>query len=415
MSKAVLIGVVCLFIFGSLNLGCASSSSFDSSLDEIIKPYSFSFAGWEIEALSYELEDFLFGGGDETADDSPLVLDYFSLNQQISDLEFQIEIGGDSIEADELAALKEQLEELKGRNDALEDGVERIIQKQIIETLKQMGIFNPLDGHLNLEISFPPVNFKLEAPPHLLIVSPRDRIERTKEITLVQDISPQEREEIENAVDELGVSSIIVGLGGVATYPSFVIDSAGLQFTINVAIEEWLHQYLFFRPLGFMYSLHLAGITPNSEIAVMNETLVGITREEIGAVLYQNYYSQYLGEVEENNQTETTQSDEPEFNFFKEMREIRLAVDDYLAQGEVEQAEAFMEQKRLFLASKGYYIRKINQAYFAFYGTYAAGPISVNPIGTELKTLRGMNTSLSAFLNTVAAMTSRDDLKNSLE
>ena len=415
MSKAVLIGVVCLFIFGSLNLGCASSSSFDSSLDEIIKPYSFSFAGWEIEALSYELEDFLFGGGDETADDSPLVLDYFSLNQQISDLEFQIEIGGDSIEADELAALKEQLEELKGRNDALEDGVERIIQKQIIETLKQMGIFNPLDGHLNLEISFPPVNFELEAPPHLLIVSPRDRIERTKEITLVQDISPQEREEIENAIDELGVSSIIVGLGGVATYPSFVIDSAGLQFTINVAVEEWLHQYLFFRPLGFMYSLHLAGITPNSEIAVMNETLVGITREEIGAVLYQNYYSQYLGEVEENNQTETTQSDEPEFNFFKEMREIRLAVDDYLAQGEVEQAEAFMEQKRLFLASKGYYIRKINQAYFAFYGTYAAGPISVNPIGTELKTLRGMNTSLSAFLNTVAAMTSRDDLKNSLE
>ena len=415
MSKAVLIGVVCLFIFGSLNLGCASSSSFDSSLDEIIKPYSFSFAEWEIEALSYELEDFLFGGGDETADDSPLVLDYFSLNQQISDLEFQIEIGGDSIEADELAALKEQLEELKGRNDALEDGVERIIQKQIIETLKQMGIFNPLDGHLNLEISFPPVNFELEAPPHLLIVSPRDRIERTKEITLVQDISPQEREEIENAIDELGVSSIIVGLGGVATYPSFVIDSAGLQFTINVAVEEWLHQYLFFRPLGFMYNLHLAGITPNSEIAVMNETLVGIAREEIGAVLYQNYYSQYMGEVEENNQTETTQSDEPEFNFFKEMREIRLAVDDYLAQGEVEQAEAFMEQKRLFLASKGYYIRKINQAYFAFYGTYAAGPISVNPIGTELKTLRGMNTSLSAFLNTVAAMTSRDDLKNSLE
>jgi hypothetical protein len=415
MSKAVLIGAVCLFLLGSLNLGCASSSSFDSSLDEIIKPYSFSFAGWEIEVLSYELEDFLFGGGDETADDSPLVLEYFSLNQQISDLEFQIENGGDSIEADELAALKEQLEELKGRKDALEDGVERIIQKQIIETLKQMGIFNPLDGHLNLEISFPPVNFELEAPPHLLIVSPRDRIERTKEITLVQDISVQEREEIENAIDELSVSSIVVGLGGVATYPSFVINSAGLQFTLNVAIEEWLHQYLFFRPLGFMYSLHLAGITPNSEIAVMNETLVGITREEIGAVLYQNYYSQYLGEVEENNQTETTQSDEPEFNFFKEMREIRLAVDDYLAQGEVEQAEAFMEQKRLFLASKGYYIRRLNQAYFAFYGTYAAGPTSVNPIGTELKTLREMNTSLSAFLNTVAAMTSRDDLKSSLE
>ena len=415
MSKAVLFGAVCLLIFCSLNLGCVPSNSFDSRLDEIIKPYSFSIAGWEVEALSYELEDFLFGGGDETADDSPLVLDYFSLSRQIRDLEWQIEIGGDSIEQNGLAALKEQLEGLRQQKDALEDKVERIIQKQIIETLGQMGIFNPLDNHLKLEFSFPPVNFELEAPPHLLIISPRERIERTKEITLIQEISPEERQDIEDAIDELGVSSIVVGLGGMGTYPSFVIDSAGLQFTINVAIEEWLHQYLFFRPLGFMYSLHLAGIAPNSEVAVMNEALVGIAREEIGAVLYQNYYSQYLGEVEENNKAETKQSDEPEFDFFKEMREIRLAVDDYLTEGEVEQAEAFMEQKRLFLASNGYYIRRLNQAYFAFYGTYAAGPISVNPIGTELKNLREMNTSLSVFLNTVADMTSRDDLKSSLE
>lgn len=415
MSKAVLSGVVCLIIFCSISMGCTPSDSFDSRLDEIIEPYSFSIAGWEIEALSYELEDFLFGGGDETADDSPLVLEYFSISQQIKDTEWHIEISGDNIEQGELAAIKEELEGLKQQKDALEDKVERVMQKQIIETLGQMGIYNPLDSQLNLEFNFPPVNFELETPPHLLIISPRDRIERTKEITLIQDISMQERQDIENAIDELGVSSIVVGLGGMGTYPSFVIDTAGLQFTINVAIEEWLHQYLFFSPLGFMYSLHLAGITPNSEIAVMNETLVGIAREEIGAVLYQNYYSQYFGVVEENNQAEAKESDEPAFDFYKEMREIRLAVDDYLGKGEVEQAEAFMEQKRMFLASKGYYIRRLNQAYFAFYGTYAAGPASVNPIGTELKNLREINTSLSVFLNTVAAMTSRDDLKSSLE
>lgn len=415
ISKAVLIGIVCLLLFVLLNLSCASPNSFDSKLNEIINPYRFSIAGWEIEAISYELEDFLFGGGDETADDSPLVLEYFSLSQQINDLEMQIEIGEESIETDELEALIRQLEELKRQKDALEDGVERVIQKQIIETLKQIDILNPLDSHLNLEFNFPPVNFELETPPKLLVVSPRGKIERMEEITLVQDISPKEREEIENAIDELGVSSIVVGLGGVATYPSFVIDSAGLQFTINVAIEEWLHQYLFFRPLGFLYSLHLTGVMPNSEIAVMNETLVGIAKEEIGAILYQNYYASYMEEGAENNQVETTQSDETELDFYNEMRQIRVAVDNYLAQGEVEQAEAFMEQKRLFLTSKGYYIRKLNQAYFAFYGTYAAGPISINPIGTELRTLREMNTSLSEFLNTVAAMTSRDDLKSSLE
>ena len=36
---------------------------------------------------------------------------------------------------------------------------------------------------------------------------------------------------------------------------------------------------------------------------------------------------------------------------------LSYGVDDYLAKGEVEQAEMFMEQKRILLASKGYYIR----------------------------------------------------------
>jgi len=415
MLKTVLTVTACVILFCSVILGCASSSSFNSKLDQIIKSYRFSIAGWEIEALSYELEDFIFGGSNETADDSPVVLDYFTISQQINSLEWQLETSGDGFKLEEMQVLKEQLESLKKQKEDLEDKVERIIQKQIIETLQQFDIFNPLDSHLNLEVSFPPVNFELEAPPHLLIVSPRERIERKREITLIQEISFEEREEIENAIDELGVSSIVVGLGGMGTYPSFVVDDAGLRFTINVAIEEWLHQYLFFKPLGFMYSLHLAGIVPNSEIAVMNETLVGIVTEEIGSVLYQNYYSQFFGEFAEEARTDMEQSEENEFDFYGEMRQIRIAVENYLAQVEIEQAESFMEQKRLFLASKGYYIRKLNQAYFAFHGTYAAGPISINPIGTELKTLRQLNTSLNQFLNTVADMTSRDELRSSLE
>jgi len=96
------------------------------------------------------------------------------------------------------------------------------------------------------------------------------------------------------------------------------------------------------------------------------------------------------------------------------MRSIRRAVDNYLAQGEIEQAEEFMEQKRQYLASKGYYIRKLNQAYFAFYGTYADSPTSISPIGLELKKLRSQSASLKEFLDKVTAMTSRQDLIESI-
>ena len=74
-----------------------------------------------------------------------------------------------------------------------------------------------------------------------------------------------------------------------------------------------------------------------------------------------------------------------------------------------------MEQKRQYLASMGHYIRKLNQAYFAFYGTYADRPTSISPIGLELKELRSQSASLKDFLNKVAMMTSRQDLRGSIK
>jgi len=74
-----------------------------------------------------------------------------------------------------------------------------------------------------------------------------------------------------------------------------------------------------------------------------------------------------------------------------------------------------MEEKRQYLASMGYYIRKLNQAYFAFHGTYGDSPASISPIGAELKQLREQSASLKAFLDTAAAMTSRQDLSLSIQ
>jgi hypothetical protein len=281
-----------------------------------------------------------------------------------------------------------------------------IIEKQIRDTLIQQGIFNPI---IELKVSFPPVNFKLGTLPRLLVISPRERIKSMREITLKQSLNLEEIVDIEARIDKLGVSSLVVKLGGLSTYPAFVTNEASLRFTIDTATEEWLHQYLVFKPLGFLYLLDLTGVSRNYKIATMNETLAGMVSKEIGSIVYEKYYPEYGNDGNQN------QTAEPEFDFNREMREIRKTVDKYLAQGEIEQAEEFMEQKRQYLASMGHYIRKLNQAYFAFYGTYADRPTSISPIGLELKELRSQSASLKDFLNTVAVMTSHQDLRDSIK
>lgn len=64
-----------------------------------------------------------------------------------------------------------------------------------------------------------------------------------------------------------------------------------------------------------------------------------------------------------------------------------------------------MQQKQAYLAANGYYIRKLNQAYFAFYGTYADSPAYENPIGDKINQLRAQSASLKEFLNTVSTVT----------
>ena len=232
-----------------------------------------------------------------------------------------------------------------------------------------------------------------------------------REITLLQSISPEEIDDIEDKVDELGVSSLVLALGGLgATYPTFVTNEASLRFTIDAATEEWLHHYLIFKPLGFLYLFDLTGVSRNYEIATMNETLVGMVSKEIGSMVFSTYYSGHADNGAYQNQE--ADADSP---FNREMREIRRAVDNYLARGEIEPAEEFMEQKRQYLASMGYHIRKLNQAYFAFYGTYADRPTSISPIGLELKELKSQSASLKDFLDAVASMTGRQDLIASLK
>jgi predicted nucleic acid-binding Zn-ribbon protein len=395
--KIRLIAMGCLLLAAIVNTSCANTATFDRQLDLIAGPYKFSIALWELNAIPRAVYEVVSNNRAPVDDEVETVMRYFSITGQISRLELEINSGSGE---EGLAALQAELEELQQQKTELTGTVERIIGRQIREALVAEGIYNPM---LGVNINFPPLSFVLEEPPLLLVVSPRDRIESTWEITLKPGTSLEEIENIEADVDGLDVSSLVVELGGFGgTFPNFVSDRGSLKFTVETAAEEWLHQYLVFTPLGFSYLLDATGISPNYEIATINETVAGMISEEIGARVLAKYYPDYG----------TAQGDE-EFN--RQMREIRRAVDDYLARGEIEPAEAFMEERRQHLESRGYYIRKLNQAYFAFYGTYADSPTSISSIGAEMRELRERSTSLKDFLDTASGINSRKDLQRSIE
>jgi hypothetical protein len=406
-----LIAIASLVLICFLGGGCTRAQDFDDHLGLIVEPYIFNIVEWESKAIPQEASKWLSGGSEQIDDEIRIVTEYFTSLEQMGVLRVELEAINAGHRQGDSASLEAKLNAWQKRRTALEGTVERILERQIKGTLVQEGIFHPLDKYIKLKFSFPPLNFRLEKPPHLLVISPRDRIESMREVTLQPSLGLEEIEEIEAEADELGVSSLVVELGGLgATYPTFVTNDASLEFTINAATEEWVHQYLVFKPLGFRYLLDLIGVSRNYEIATMNETLASMVSDEIGSMVCREYYSQC-----QSDSAYQKQGAGSGFDFNQEMREIRRTVDSYLARGEIEQAEEFMEQKRQYLASMGYCIRKLNQAYFAFYGTYADAPTSISPIGIELKEMRSQSASLKEFLNNVAAMTSRQDLIDNIK
>ena len=254
----------------------------------------------------------------------------------------------------------------------------------------------------------PPIIFRLEKPPHLLVVSLKQRIVYFDRMLLRQELTVEEMEYIEDQIDALGLSALVVSLAGFsATYPTIISDQLNLTDTINTTVEEWLHQYLIFRPLGFLYLLDSVGIRRNSDIVTMNETLAGLFSREVGSEICERYYK--------DCDRRKADHDTSGLNFDNAMRETRLNVDQYLSAGKIEEAECYMEKRREEFVEHGYHIRKLNQAYFAFHGIYGSDPASVSPMYKDLRELRAKSMSLKDFLSKAAAMTSYADLIKALE
>ena len=408
--KRKVIAVVSLLLAGSVCGGCVSVPSFDAHVNSTVKSYRFSVAGWQYRTITQQLAQGVRERDEKIESGVEEVVEYFTLVDRINTLKSQMRASSNGSVPGDSASLEAELKQLQERQAILAGTVETVIRNQAREILAKHGIFHPLDRYIKVKANFPPLNLKLEKPPYLLVISPRERIETIRTTLLRQDITVPVMEEIEAGVDGLGVSSLVVELGGLgATYPTLVTSEASLRFVLDTAAHEWLHQYLVFSPLGFRYLLDITGIARNYEIATMNETVADIVGKEVSDAAIAEYYP------DNENGSQPKETAASEFDFDREMREIRKAVDQYLARGEVEAAERFMEEKRQYLVGKGYYIRKLNQAYFAFHGKYADRPAYLSPIGIELKELRAQSASLKDFLDTVAGMTSRQDLKLALK
>jgi hypothetical protein len=376
-------------------------SNFEKQYKTLVGPYTFNVAGWEIKTLYNLAENKINHPQPESSLTSESVLKYFALIDLQSELKSEIQFHNQSD-----LALEQQLTEIADQITLLRPVVEQTLEKQISQTLAEQGIYNPFSNQWP-KLTLPPVSFVLENPPHILIISPRNKIERIRDTILIQNISLNQINELESSLEKLNVSALVEEIGGLgATYPSFVESDANLRYTINTAVEEWLHQYLAFKPLGFRYVLDLLNISVNSDIPTLNETAASLISKELGGLVYSKYYSQEQTTI--NLPVIVTTAGN--FDFNQAMRDIRIEVDHYLALGQIDQAEQFMRKKRQYLEANGYYLRKLNQAYFAFYGSYADNPTSVDPIGDDFRLLRKNSSSIREFLDIASSINSREDL-----
>jgi hypothetical protein len=175
--------------------------------------------------------------------------------------------------------------------------------------------------------------------------------------------------------------------------------------------HEWTHNYLTLRPLGLNYET-----TP--ELRTINETTASLVGKELSQLILEKYYPEAVT-VEPaapvtTSETEETAAEPEAFVYRTEMRITREEVDRLLAAGKVEEAEAYMEARRQVFWENGYLIRKLNQAYFAFYGAYndtpGGGAAGEDPVGPAVQTYRAQFDSLAEFLRTIAWVDSYAEL-----
>jgi hypothetical protein len=260
------------------------------------------------------------------------------------------------------------------------------------------GLTTSLPLFSQVRFVFPPLDFEFHQPPSVLVISPRDHISLDQAILLRRGLTSEQVTALEEETAASGVSSLVMNISGIATYPSTVPEYASYEEVLETVAHEWLHQYLFFHSLGSHYF-------DNATLRTLNETVANIGGRQIADLVQQRFPLPQPSFAAADGAPE-----EPRIDFKAEMHELRLEVDRLLNEGKVGEAEALMEEKREFLAESGFYIRKINQAYFAFNGLYGDTPASSSLIGPKMVALQRLSPSLGDFIRSVAGITSEEEL-----
>ncbi|MCJ7662179.1 MAG: hypothetical protein MUO67_23795 [Anaerolineales bacterium] len=373
----------------------------------------FDYVTWTLNALGGKIRDGALGTQKYLADeqvDRQVVLDYIDLVERIQRAEGHLEniYADPEVSNPDLASalVRRQLDEMYVERKQLAPLAEEVLQSQVTATVAELGL--TYGGQ-----PFPPVLFSTTTLPTALIVSPRDAIRQDHNISLPPDMTADERTALEGQVDAaLDVSSLVVNVGGIGLYPTMVMQSTNMNWLAEVISHEWTHNFLTLRPMGVSYMA-------NPELRTMNETAASIAGKEIGSALIERYYPELVppptpAETPDELETDEPPPDPPPFDFRTEMRITRERADDLLAEGKIEEAEEYMEARRQIFWEHGYRIRKLNQAYFAFYGAYADlpdGAAGEDPVGEAVRDLRAESPTLADFLKRISWMTSFEQLQ----
>lgn len=371
----------------------------------------FDYVTWTLDAVGVKFGQFALGTKDylDTEGQHQLVLDYIDLVRQIQAGEATLTLiyADPNIDDPEAASaeLRAQLEDYYRQRELLGPLAETVLQEQVNAIAAELGL--TLGGQ-----SIPPVLFHSTPLPWALIISPRQVIQQDSNISLQVDLTVEQHVVLEQAIEEgLDLSALVVPVGGIGVYPTMVGQTSSLNWLAEVICHEWTHNFLTLRPLGLQYDA-------SPELRTINETVASIAGTEIGEALIEHFYPELAPPPPSTSSDEVQPSsvpaEPPAFDFRAEMHTTRITVDELLADGKIEEAETYMEARRLMFWEHGYRIRKLNQAYFAFYGAYAdvpGGAAGEDPVGATVRELRAQSPDLATFVRRVAWVSSFEQLQ----
>ncbi len=378
----------------------------EESIAIIVRGWGFDLWNWEMHALSAKAAAIFAppAPGIPNADAVALVCEYVDRADEMRQLDDRIrgatspDRGRPNTDQKQMQAELEQLRDLQSRD---RPAVEQIIESQIGWALVSNGF--DLNGY-----PLPPVEFTFTEPPKELVVSPRDRIDMMYGQMIRPEIGLTEIERIERTIrNQDHLSAYVTDIGGLGAFPTMVIDQASLRWILSTVAHEWTHNYLVFFPLGWNYF-------KSQDLTTMNETVADIVGNEIGGRVFATFYPTLSREASDRERRPAAQRQPSIFDFNTEMHATRLEVDRLLASGQIDEAEAYMEARRQIFVEHGYPLRVLNQAYFAFHGSYGASAASTSPIGPKLERLRKLVPDLQTFQRTIRQFTTVADLDRAL-